>query len=408
MENNITFMDRKKTLLTILVILLMLFINIDGRLPLYHQEIKKDTVYMIQPGYYAVAMDTTAEEPDTLIEELVEDVPMSVARLIDKDLILSTEGYPLDASIIRQKIAEEALRRADTNFKFQESYCTERMAYFNIADDWAQIICFKRRDDKYLVFLIRYYDWREGYGIISANYYIYDGENIVPVDNPLKRFDYLADNKDTLYVRYDFCMDKSAYDPTRLKLNTAMQEIENGKAGDIINAEFLWTGRDFIELASDHSLPKCEALLNIWSNAMGQQSELPNQYARTDIDSDGNDEYIFRVNDGTDTKYAIFSYIDGRLSLIAGINGTDRTIKIHHGGFVILQAQDYTRHIKLMASEVEGIYMRQNDKYSFRPGKEGRFEDITSDEFTKATRRARREIPFNSLHWRFWSAEAAK
>ena len=401
-------MDRKKTLLTILVILLMLFINIDGRLPLYHQEIKKDTVYMIQPGYYAVAMDTTAEEPDTLIEELVEDVPMSVARLIDKDLILSTEGYPLDASIIRQKIAEEALRRADTNFKFQESYCTERMAYFNIADDWAQIICFKRRDDKYLVFLIRYYDWREGYGIISANYYIYDGENIVPVDNPLKRFDYLADNKDTLYVRYDFCMDKSAYDPKRLKLNTAMQEIENGKAGDIINAEFLWTGRDFIELASDHSLPKCEALLNIWSNAMGQQSELPNQYARTDIDSDGNDEYIFRVNDGTDTKYAIFSYIDGRLSLIAGINGTDRTIKIHHGGFVILQTQDYTRHIKLMASEVEGIYMRQNDKYSFRPGKEGRFEDITSDEFTKATRRARREIPFNSLNWRFWSAEAAK
>ncbi len=401
-------MDRKKTLLTILVVLLVLFINIDGKTPLYHQEINNDTVYQKVAGYFDMLPDSLTEVQDTLVEEEILDVPMAVARLIDKDLILSTEGVPLDPALIRQKIAEEQMRRADTNIKFQQSYCTENMAYFNIADDWAQIITFKRKDDKYLVFLIQYYDWREGYGIIKSSYYIYDGERLNAVDNPLKRFSYLADNKDTVWMRYDFCMVKSAYDPSRLKVNTAYQDIEHNKAEDIINAEFLWTGRDFIELISDHSMPKTEDVLRIWSSVMGAQQELPNQYARTDIDSDGSDEYIFRVNDGTDSRFAIFSYINDNLSLIAGNNGADRTVKMHQGGFVILSGKDFVRHIKLMASEVEGIYLSQDGKYTYRPGKEGRFEEIEKAEYDKAIRRARRAIEFNSLDWRFWSAEVAK
>lgn len=401
-------MDRKKTLITVLVVLLVLFMNIDGNTPLYHCEVQNDTVIYRNNILLAMETDTLAVEDSVDIEE-IRDVPMAVARILDKDLIISTEGKPLDEVLIRKTIQDVAIRRTDTIKRTFEKNNIENMAYFNIADDWAQIISFKRRDDKYLVFLVQYYDWAEGYGVINTNYFIFDGETLVSTPNPLKKFPYLSKNKDTIGVRYDFRTIKQEYVCNRLKLNTAAQDIEHQKVDDVINAEFLWTGRDFIELASDHSVPHKGDLQKIWEGALGTSIDMPNQYARIDFDSDGNDEYIFRINDGTDTHFAIFSYIDDKLSLVAGNNGAaDKDIKIYQGGFVVIADKQQTRHIKLMASVVEATYVAKDGKFSFRQGKSGSFTDMEEGDYKKAIRRARRQVEFSHLDWRPWSLETAR
>jgi len=393
--------------LVILAIMLVCSLNFDGRVPNYSTEFNTDTLYvrLPQPSHLP-EVDTMAA--DTVVVEERKDVPIDIARLIGKNLILSTEGLPLDEALIWQKIAEEQARRTDTNARFQQNYCKESMVYFNIGDDWAQIITFPRRDDKFLVFLIQYYDWDEGYGIISNRYFVYDGEVLTPTANPLRRFKYLADNKDTVGVRYDFRMINSKYDPTRLKLNTVIKDVELGKVEDVINAEYQWTGRDFIELASDHSLPKRDDIVKAWQNAMPQDAVLPNQYARTDIDSDGNDEYIFSVNDGSDNKFAIFTYINNKLNIIVGNYGSNKDIKMLQGGYVVLQDSVQQRYFHLMGSEIDGIYHKKGDVCTFKAGKSAPLEEITADDYQKAIRRARRPIDFKQLDWRFWSVETAK
>ncbi len=409
---NFTKEKREKLLRLALVIVAVFFVNslnFDGRVPYYRTEFNTDTIYArIQEPKHQPEIDTMPAVDTTAVVVERRDVPLDIARLIGKDLIVSTEGLPLDEALIWRKIEEEQARRADTSMRFQQNYCKESMVYFNIADDWAQIITFRRKDDTFLVFLIQYYDWDEGYGVISNRYYIYDGEALRPTTNPLKRFGYLANNKDTVGVRYDFRMVSSKYDPTRLKLNTVMKDVELGKVEDVIHAEFLWTGRDFVELASDHTMPKRNDIVKAWQNAMPQDAELPNQYARTDIDSDGNDEYIFSVNDGSNNKFAIFTYINDKLNIIVGNYGSNKDISMLQGGYVVMSDSVQSRHFHLVGSEINGIYHKKGDAYTYKADKSAPVENITADDYQKAIRRARRKIEYKQLDWRFWSVETAR
>lgn len=350
------------------------------------------------------------EEMDTVMVALIEDIPMKVARMIGSNLIISTDGYPLDEDDIRLQIEKEAQRRQDSTFL--QTYCTENMAIFNIVDDWAQIITFKRKDDSYLVFLIQYYDWKEGYGIIRNQYFILNGDVLTPTSNPLAKFPYIADNDDTLGVRYDFRVKNGEYDPSRLKINTAQQALSSGLVDNTINAELLWTGRDFVELASDYSMPQRDEIIRMWRNAMPEEAALPCQYARTDIDSDGNDEYVFCTSDGSNSRFAIFTYINDKLSLIAGNYDSPKDVKMYHGGFVSINDKNSgnNRHIRLMGSEICGIYNHNEelDEYTFSADRTITPDPISAADYKKAIGRLRREIQFNSLDWRYWNVEVAK
>lgn len=408
-------MNYKKLTTTILALFLIISVCPNGEVP--------DCAHHKHDGDPVIAMPTPAEffeeemvdslsiaESDSIMAPKVEDIPMKVARILGKDLLLSTDGYPLDQDDIYYQINKESDRRNDSNYV--HTYCKEYMAYFNLVDDWAQIICFKRKDDSFLVFLIQYYDWKDGYGIIKNKYYILNGDVLTPTQNPLKKFDYIANNDDTIGIRYDFVNKNSKYDPTRLKLNTAPQALKSGLVSNTINAELMWTGRDFIELASDHSMPNRDDIMRFWKAAMPENADIPGQYARTDIDSDGNDEYIFTTSDRSQNRFAIFTYINNELAFVAGNYDTDREVTMHLGGFVKIQDPNSgtIRHIRLMGSEVCGIYNfnENTQEYTFSADRSINTDPIDKSDYTSAIRRMRKEVKFNDLDWRFWNAGLAK